>query len=346
MTDAAERVARGSGSGDPFERFFGLRTARELRAWASALDPADPIAAAANRFARSWPAFEAPDDAAFSPERHLSHDRSTARWSEMPCIFMGTNGWAAKAHAPAAEPLAAAGRFARHVERVAAAYPGARVVLVIMPEKDYLADRLFRRDPAYDGIERATGALAGHCRAAGIPAVHEAVFHGMARFQSPADFLYPDSHLPARSTVQAFAFALQAMGLDWDAVRDRVRFERRPEHCDLADRLAGAGPAVQSVLAPRLLGTTPRLVGGREGLAAPLGDTTEEWACDDPVFDRRALILGDSHSSIYAGRKLTHLVASSFRRTRFDWNPCAVRAAPPAWDADVVLLEVSQRFAL
>ena len=339
------RTTSAPGADDPLAAFHDIRTAGQLRAWEATLDPNDPRQAAAARFARSWAVHRAPGTTAFQPERHISRDLAAARLGATPCIFMGTNDWAAKAHGPEASLTAAAERFAGHAIRTASHYPDARVALAIVPEKDYLTDRLFYGHPSYGTIERATARIVERCRAAGIGCVHRAVIDGMERFQSPADFLYPDSHLPARSTTQLFAFTLSELGLEWSKVVDRVRFETRAEHCDLAERL-GAASAVREVPAPLVLDAAPRLVAGAEGFGSPLGETTQEWVNDAPIFDANVLILGDSHASVLAARKLTYLFAATCARVRFDWNPCAVRAVPPRWNADKVVLETAQRFAL
>jgi hypothetical protein len=85
---------------------------------------------------------------------------------------------------------------------------------------------------------------------------------------------------------------------------------------------------------------------GTPSFGEPLGSTWQSISNDNPLLPGKVLVLGDSHSSILAQKRLTYLSAATFEKCLFYWNPVGVREAPDPTDADFVILETSLRFVL
>jgi hypothetical protein len=88
------------------------------------------------------------------------------------------------------------------------------------------------------------------------------------------------------------------------------------------------------------------VVAGTTSFGEPLGSTWQSITNYRPLDSRKILVLGDSHSSILAQHRLTYLFAATFERCEFFWNPLGLRDSIQHTDADVVVIEMSQRFLI
>jgi hypothetical protein len=88
------------------------------------------------------------------------------------------------------------------------------------------------------------------------------------------------------------------------------------------------------------------VVAGTPSFGNPLGSTWQSISNQAPLLRGKVLVLGDSHSSILAQKRLTYLFAAAFEKCLFYWNPVGVRETPEPSDADFVILETSLRFVL
>ncbi|RKQ70175.1 hypothetical protein [Oceanibaculum indicum] len=326
-------------------RFFDLRKAGELQDFIAGLDPADPLQAALRRYALTWPASSSTDgDAAFDPARHLSTDLSAALLGDCPCIFLGSNDWAIRAMAPIEALDDNVRLFARHVRYVRRQYRDREVLAVVVPEKDFLMDALFTRTGDYAGMTEAMKRLGAKLKENGINLLFNQFIDGLEKYQPREELLYFDTHLPTRNYVQILANVLQTLDLDWRNVQPSLHVIEGEQSDNLLEKLTTRPEERQPVYVPDFPGASVTLSAGDEGYRTPLGETWQRYANKNPIIAKKVLLLGDSHSSIYANRKLTYLFSSVFAETEFHWNPCGMRGVLPETDADIVILEISQRF--
>lgn len=326
-------------------RFFDLRKAGELQDFIAGLDLADPLQAALRRYALTWPASSTADgDAAFDPARHLSADLSAALLGDCPCIFLGSNDWAIRAMAPIEALEDKMRLFARHIRYVRKQYADRQLLAVVVPEKDFLMDALFTRTGDYAGMAEAMQRLGAGLDESGIDLLFHQFIDGLEKYQPREELLYFDTHLPTRNYVQILANVLQTLDLNWQEVESGLQVIPGEDAHDLLEKLAGRPEELQPVYVPDFPGASVTLSAGDESYRTPLGETWQRHANKNPIIAKKVLLLGDSHSSIHANRKLTYLFSSVFAETEFHWNPCGVRGILPETDADIVILEISQRF--
>lgn len=326
-------------------RFFDLRTSGELQEFIAGLDPADPLQAALRRYALSWPASRAEDgDAAFDPTRHLSADLSAALLGDCPCIFLGSNDWAVQAMAPVEALKDSISLFARHIRYVRKQYQNCQVLAVIVPEKDFLMDVLFARTGDYAGMAEAMRRLSVELNESGITLLFNQFIDGLEQYQQREELLHFDTHLPPRNYIQILANVLESLHLEWQEVEPTLRIIPGEEPHDLLEKLVTTSEVQQPVYVPDFPDAAVSLSAGDESYRMPLGETWQRHVNENPIIPRKVLLLGDSHSSIYANRKLNYLFSSIFAQTEFHWNPCGTRGILPETDADIVILEISQRF--
>ncbi len=93
------------------------------------------------------------------------------------------------------------------------------MVLLLIPEKDYIISRFLRKESRFGAFEEAIQLIKQEAQRQDIGFIFDQPFHGLEKFQSLADFEYYDSHLAGRNYVTIFGFALKALGLSWDEVR-------------------------------------------------------------------------------------------------------------------------------
>ena len=325
--------------------FHELRTVGELDQFLSALDAADPFENALLRFAAGWPARQIGDpQEPFDPGHHLAADFSAALYGKWPCVFLGTNEWALKPALDTGEAISKMDVFVRNIRTQRSLFPDKEIVLAVIPEKDYLVNQLFIQDGQYHVIDKAFEHLKNGLRDLDVKLVFDQAIQGMQDYQSESDFLYPDTHLTTRNYLMFLANTLDVLGLEWKAYESNIKFAPAQEYFDLADKLDHPGPNPHRINVASLPLSEIRRIDGFANFQDPLGDTWQHHANDNPLWDKRVLLLGDSHSSIFDRHKLNYLIANAFRETIFYWNPCGIRGPVPDHDPDVVILEISQRF--
>jgi len=327
------------------DQFFELCSVNSLNTFLSQLDTTDPYQAAWLRYASSWPAHDAENpDAPFNPRAHMTEDLSAAMFGECPCIFLGTNDWALRAVATADELRTKVRNLANHIRGIRDRYIDRTMVLIVVPEKDYLIDHVFLKSGNYFGMCEIMRELSGLLQELGIVLLFEQPISGLEDYQVIADFTYRDSHLPTLNYIQIFAAAIEAFGHDWQSVREHLRLAAREVYFDLVAKLDESQPNPHTVSSPFFDAAEVSLVAGSDNFRSPLGDTWQLNRNTVPIVGKKILLLGDSHSSIFSQRKLNYLFGCTFAETEFHWNPCCVRSTIPETDADYIVLEISQRF--
>lgn len=284
------------------------------------------------------------DSAPFDPSAYLSQDLSCAIYHDCPCIFMGSNSWATAAEL---DPETQASRISSMAVRIGAirkANPKAIMVVAVVPEKDYIIDRMFTLNRRGDGLTESMALFRKKLAEFDIQMVFDEYIEGLAHHQAIEDYAYPDSHLPTANYIQILAGQLAHADVPWKEVRSRLSVQQQPEYCDLVDKLRlGINNPIEFSL-PQIAGAELSLIDGTDSFSEPLGDTTQVFSNPDLIDERDLLLLGDSHSSIYTRKKLTYLNAHVFSNTTFQWNPCGFRNEVRSVPQPVIFMEISQRF--
>jgi hypothetical protein len=139
---------------------------------------------------------------------------------------------------------------------------------------------------------------------------------------------------------------LESLGVSWAAIQSHIGLQQLPVFEDLSTKFENIQPREVLTFQPHISGAAARQTAGSPSFADPLGATSQTFRNDAPLIDQSVCVLGDSHSSIEAQRKLTYLFANTFRDTHFEWNPCGIRQTPDTTGHDNVILEISSRFVL
>lgn len=328
----------------PAPDFFDLKIVGELHDFLAQLDPDDLHHAALLRYAASWSAAASAPDTPFNPRAHVSEDLSAALFGGCPCIFLGSNDWALRATAPAVNLRQKASHFVGHIRRIRLQYYDRQVLVIVLPEKDLLIDRVFLDSEHYAGIAKVMQEMQADMQAFGVNLLFDRAMIGLGAYQDLKDFSFPDTHLPPRNYVQYFGCAVQELGCNWKEVQKHLRMRRDLEYYDLVEKLDGYTANPHAVNNPAFETEGCVLAAGHGNFQEPLGETWQCFKNAESVIKKKVLLLGDSHSSIYNRRKLNYLFSNTFSQTEFYWNPCGVRGHCPETDADFVVLEISQRF--
>lgn len=324
--------------------FFSLNTVGGLREYLinSAEECAD--IKTLQRYASTWGLMELDDDVPFLPQRFLSEDLSAALYADCPSIFLGGNSWA-KAYT--LNPISFRDRvesFFLNLKSIREDNPDAEIYLILVPEKDYIINKMFVRDSYVDHFDIVISQLRERLAEIDVQMCFDEYVGPLASYQVIQDYIYPDSHLPTANYIQKFSRFLTSVGVDWEKIKFRLKVEKDMEFCDLNDRLVGLPENPVTFYTPKFIDEDVELVGGDESFASPLGNTKQILKNNNWVDARRLLILGDSHCSIYSKKKLTYLCANTFSDVEFQWNPCGVRSAVGSTKHSIILLEVTQRF--
>ena len=307
--------------------FFSLSSVRELRRFSDSLADDSPVDLAFAFLIGSWTWHKETDpDAAFSPRLAITEDLSAGMLGERPIIFMGTNHWAAKPYLSLEYHIEKVTSYANHLKRMREIFRKNRVVLSIVPEKDYVIDKHFLQTGRFQVVDEAMSHLARLCSDMEIPMLFNDYLAPLREYETEAEFSYFDTHLPGKHYIQIFSRLLGQCGHSWR----RYTRSGLDKHSEL--------PALK---AERLA-----IVAGTPSFGEPLGSTWQSISNEAPLLPGKTLVLGDSHSSILAQRHLTYLCAAAFEKCLFYWNPVGVRETPEPTDADFVILETSLRFVL
>ncbi|MEI6798130.1 MAG: hypothetical protein WCO04_02795 [Pseudomonadota bacterium] len=224
--------------------------------------------------------------------------------------------------------------------------PKARMTLVLVPEKDHVMSRFLLKETRFDVIDRAVNMMSKRLATRGLPLIFSQPFVEIDRFLTLADFEYGDSHLPSRHYVTIFGFALESLGISWASLRDRIALLQLPEFGDLTLKFENTAPHPGVTFRPNMPDDCARQTAGTASFAQPLRDTWQTFRNDKALIDQSVCVLGDSHCSIHADRRLTYLFANTFRTADFVWNPSGIEKIPDVAAYDNVVLEISTRFTM
>lgn len=329
-----------------WKAFFANTTVGELKHFRAALDSEQPVQRALGRYIDSWQSSLSHDHGTpFEPRAYVSDDLSSALYHSSPCIFMGSNSWAVAATTERPKQESYLSFLAARIQSIREYNPDAVMVVSVVPEKDYTISRMFESET--DEIRELTESMLTFKRILAAHDIHlifDEYLEGLSKYQSIADYDYPDSHLPTANYLQIFARQLSFVGIPWENVEKNLLINAQPEYLDMVDKLQlGFNNPVQFAL-PQMNSSHVKLIGGSETFGDPLGDTVQVLLNEAPMDEREILILGDSHSSIYGRKKLTYLLANIFSKTTFNWNPCGFREEITKVPYPIIFLEVTQRF--
>lgn len=323
-----------------WDKFFSLESSSDFIAFKNNLNPNAPDEAALIYYSSTWNINEN-HSGNFVPEAFISKDLSVVMLYSCPVIFMGTNSWAEKPYSVARSSLDV---LNRHIKKLKSHFHQSAVVMVIVPEKDFVIDYLFLGENRYGRLVDALRELRDDLSRDGIPLIFDQPLKGMEAYQSLSDFAVPDSHLPGRNYIQIFHFILKNFDISWKKVSPYLSMKSEYLYGDMFGRLANSPTEPQLEHTPFVPKSDISIKCGSTTFESPLGDTYQELINNNYIFDESLLILGDSHSSILDQKRLTYLLSSVFKETIFSWNPCAIRTGPPNLHPKYVVLEVSMRF--
>ena len=327
--------------------FFRLSSVRESRVFSQSLAADSPVDLAFAFLLGSWTRQqEADPDSPFLPHLVLAEDLSAGMLGERPIIFMGTNYWAAKPYLSLEYHIGKVTLYANHLKRMREIFRKNKVVVSIIPEKDYAIDKHFLKTGRFQLVDEAMSHLARLCSDMGIPMLFNEYLAPLREYETEADFSYFDTHLPGKHSIQIFSQCLGQFGYRWQEIVDAFTMITNPLWGDLHDRIGDRAKAPPLPMVPALKAERLAVVAGTPSFGDPLGSTWQSISNEAPLLPGKVLLLGDSHSSILAQKRLTYLCAAAFEECLFYWNPAGVRETPEPSDADFVILETSLRFVL
>lgn len=283
-----------------------------------------------------------------SPNIHqyISEDLSSIFLGNAPVIFQGTNNWAEKPYLPMDSYVSRLRILKRIAELIRACNPDRQIVAVIVPEKDYLISQILLLEDRFTVLEQAIAEFSQDLSSIDIQCIFNEPFKPLLGHGSIEDYAYPDSHLLGRDYIRIFYHILRALNIDNKGISDRVTLERSIVFNDLADKFSPGLPSPTNELCPVVTSESCELSDGHSSFCKPLGQTWQTIINNNPTSEQSVLLLGDSHSSIYTQKKLNYLLSNAFRQTRFEWNPFSVRQPTAQISSDIIILEISLRFAV
>ncbi len=325
-------------------QFFNLATVGQLRDFVDALSPSIPFEQALARYARSWTQLaNLHPDAPYSPGRFISRDLSAALLGNLPCIFMGTNFWASKRFMTHDEILLNTHAYENRIREIGEVRSH-NLAFVMVPEKDVVIDVLRGE---LDSLGVLPFAMQRFRNSAGsMPFIFDQLFEQLPAWASADDYAFPDSHLLSRDYFILFEQLLVGFGIHRPSP-GAILFESEPFYGDLHSKFDTRIDWLSGYNYPRFRHPSAKFEqSGSASFESPLADTVQHFRNPDPIINASLEIFGDSHSSIIASKKMTYLLAHTFRETTFYWNPYCVRGGEMKFTADFVLMEISQRFVV
>lgn len=324
------------------DEFWGLCGVEELVSFRDRVRPISPFTNALAHVIDSWIPMLVEAGGHFDPEKLMSRDLTSAYYGTAPAIFMGTNLWATKRWLTPSEIEPRTDGFANQMRGIRSIRPDA-ICFVMVPEKDVMIDRV-----RGTGFDHATleHAMARFADAAGpAPFIFDGFIDGIGHWDGPCHYDYPDSHLMTRDYYLIFQAILRSFGLP-EIKRGEFQFANEPYYGDLAAKFREVITWSHGFSVGRSMREGALTASGSTTFEQPLADTTQHFVNPDPIFDFSVQIFGDSHSSIFGARKLTYMFANTFRECTFSWNPYGVRGGDMGMKADLVVMEIAQRFVL
>jgi len=327
--------------------FFKLSSLREAHLFCQSLAADSPVDLAFAFLLESWIRLQKVDpDSPFSPLRVVTEDLSAGMLGERPIIFMGTNYWAAKPYLSLDHHLDKVTMYAKHLQSMREIFRRNKLVLSIVPEKDYVIDKHFLQTGRFQWVDEALSHLARLCSDLEIPLLFNEYVTPLREYETESDFSYFDTHLPGKHYIQIFSHFLGQVGYRWHDISGAFTMRNNTDWGDLQTRFGDVATQPQLPMVPALQTERLAVVAGTPSFGNPLGSTWQSISNETPLLRGKVLVLGDSHSSILAQKRLTYLCASTFEECLFYWNPVGIRETPAPTDAEFVILETSLRFIL
>jgi hypothetical protein len=277
----------------------------------------------------------------------VSRDLSAISLNNIPLIFLGTNYWWIHRFTSFQDCKERAIKTAQIYARLAPRIPNALVFHMVIPEKDTLCLDLFFREDFYKYLwinESSAHFVDTYARNTGSLPI--SIGKNLMKICSGLDFSYYDSHLPTELYLLFADQIVQTLQGPSDWMDALLPLKDSHKWLDLGKKLDSeySGEYVQSLVLPKYVKPKDSL---SNILLSPLRDTTTSSMNSNPVINKKALILGDSHSSIIGASKLTDVFSSIFREVDFAWNPYCIHGLPSQYrpdDYEIVIFEISERF--
>jgi hypothetical protein len=277
----------------------------------------------------------------------VSHDLSAISLNGIPLIFLGTNYWWIHRFTSFQDCKERAIKTAQIYARLAPRFSNAQVFHVVIPEKDTLCLNLFFREDfsMYLRTDESTSSFVDtYAQSTGSSPI--SIWKDLQESCSGLDFSYYDSHLPTQLYLLFADQVVKTLGGPSDWIDTLLPLTDTHKWLDLGKKLNPeySGEYVQSIDLPEYV--IPK-DSNSNILLSPLRDTKTSSMNSNPVINKKALILGDSHSSIMGASKLTDIFSSIFREVDFAWNPYCIHGLPSQYrpdDYEVVIFEISERF--
>lgn len=330
-----------------WDAYFALQTVGDLRKFQMVMDLSDPEQAAFSYYISTWPFFkDAYSDAAFAPGNSLSNDRSSIFYGNAPVIFEGSNQWSIKPYLPIVQLEEKLSKFENLVKSIRNDNRKSRMVLIFVPEKDYIISHHILGENRFDVLREAVVSFAERMSALDVPFIFDALFEGSGVQRQVGDYSYQDTHLMGKDYISIFESALTLLG--YGSAAQNAQIDLADVRCfgDLAAKFESGGKTVETLPQPDVSGSEVAQVAGLETFGKPLGKTWQTFVNNHAEISASACLLGDSHCSIYRQRRLTYLFANFFQNVHFSWNPCGARDKTGQLDYDTIVLEASSRFTL
>ena len=327
--------------------FFKLSSFRDVHFFSQSLAADSPVDLAFAFLLGLWIRLQKFDpDSPFSPQRVVTEDLSACMLGERPIIFMGTNYWAAKPCLSLKCHIEKVTLYANHLKCMRDVFRKNKVVLSIIPEKDYVIEKHFLKTGRFQLVDEAMSHLARLCSDMEIPMLFNEYLAPLSAYETEADFSYFDTHLPGKHYIQIFSQFLGQLGYRWEDISGAFTMRNNTDWGDLHARFGDVATQPPMPMLPALKAERHAVVAGTPSFGDPLGSTWQSISNETPLLPGKLLVLGDSHSSILAQKRLTYLCAATFEKCLFYWNPVGIRETPATTDADFVILETSLRFVL
>lgn len=277
----------------------------------------------------------------------VSHDLSAISLNGIPLIFLGTNYWWIHRFSSFQACKEKAIKTSQIYARLAPRFSNAQVFHVAIPEKDSLYLNMYYREEFFQYLrtdESTANFVDTYAQSTGSSPI--SISKDLQESCSGLDFGYYDSHLPTQLYLVFADQVVKALGGPSDWMDILLPLTDTHKWLDLGKKLNPeySGEYVQSIALP--VHVMPK-DSKSNILLSPLRDTKTSSINSNPVIDKKALILGDSHSSILGASKLTDIFSSIFREVDFAWNPYCIHGLPSQYrsdDYEVVILEISERF--
>jgi hypothetical protein len=277
----------------------------------------------------------------------ISKDLSAISLNGIPLIFLGSNYWWIHRFSPSEICNQKADKTAQIYSSLAPRCPNATIFHIVIPEKDTLCLELYYHEYFADYLaikESSSHFMDAYARNTGSCPISLGI--DLLTSCSGLDFSYNDSHLPTELYLLFADKVVKELGGPADWMAALLPLKRTHKWLDLGQKLNidYSGEQVLTLDLHESVGSTDS---ESNILRSPLRDTIVSSINSNPILNKKALVLGDSHSSIIGASNLTDIFSSIFREVDFAWNPYCIHGFPSCYcpdDYEVVILETSERF--